>query len=54
MISILAASPGTKVRNLYAYPGASLFQPVYPGRRDEYPIHGCKLSQLKYKSSEEN
>jgi bifunctional non-homologous end joining protein LigD len=54
MISILAASPGTKVRYLYAYPGGSLFQPVYLGVRDDLSISACALSQLKFKSSEEN
>lgn len=43
-----------EVRYLYAYPGGSLFQPVYLGVRQDITVDQCKLSQLKFKSSDEN
>lgn len=42
-----------EVRYLYAYPGGSLFQPVYLGERDEIASSACTMLQLKYKSRDE-
>lgn len=42
-----------EVRYLYAYPGGSLYQPVYLGRRDDVDIAGCSVSQLKFKAAED-
>lgn len=39
------------IRYLYAYPGGSLFQPVYLVQRDDLEPAACTLSQLKYKPS---
>lgn len=46
-------SPGTivEVRYLYAYPGGSLFQPVYLGERTDQTVEACSLAQLKYKAT---
>ena len=38
-----------EVRYLYAYPGGSLYQPVYLSERDDMDIDACQVSQLKYK-----
>lgn len=38
-----------EVRFLYAYPGGSLYQAVYLGRRDDVAPAACTLAQLKYK-----
>jgi bifunctional non-homologous end joining protein LigD len=38
-----------EVRYLHAYPGGSLYQPVYLGRRDDVAPDACDLAQLKYK-----
>jgi bifunctional non-homologous end joining protein LigD len=38
-----------EVEYLYAYPGGSLFQPVYRGRRTDIDLKDCTLAQLKYK-----
>jgi bifunctional non-homologous end joining protein LigD len=43
-----------EIRYLYAFPGGSLFQPVYLGVRDELPSSACTLIQLKLKNGEEN
>lgn len=40
-------------RYLYAYKGGSLYQPTYLGERDDISVSDCKLSQLKYKKTEE-
>lgn len=40
-----------EVRYLYAYPGGSLFQPVYLGQRDDVTREECTLSQLKLKAA---
>lgn len=40
-----------EVRYLYAYPGGSLFQPVYLGPRDDVTREECTLSQLKLKAA---
>jgi bifunctional non-homologous end joining protein LigD len=47
--------PGSivEVQYLYAYPGGSLFQPVYLGERDDVSIADCSISQLKYKADAE-
>jgi bifunctional non-homologous end joining protein LigD len=42
-----------EVRYLYAYPGGSLFQPVYLGRRDDIDSGACTIKQLKFKAGEE-
>ena len=41
-----------ELRYLYAYPGGSLFQPVFLGLRDDITAEGCTLNQLKLKSAE--
>jgi bifunctional non-homologous end joining protein LigD len=41
-----------EVRYLYAYPGGSLFQPVYLGKRDDVDVRACTVSQLKFKAGE--
>ena len=38
-----------EVKYLYAYPGGSLYQPIYLGERDDIDKKDCALSQLKYK-----
>ena len=38
-----------EVKYLYAYPGGSLFQPVYLGVRNDITLDACVLGQLKYK-----
>ena len=43
-----------EVRYLYAYPGGSLFQPVYLGERDDIDPSSCIISQLKYKADGED
>ena len=39
-----------EVRYLYAYPGGSLFQPVYLGVREDISAEACTQRQLKYKA----
>lgn len=39
-----------EVRYLYAYPGGSLFQPVYLGERSDVTAANALLKQLKYKA----
>lgn len=39
-----------EVKYLYAYPGGSLFQPVYLGVRRDQDITDCGIGQLKYKA----
>ena len=39
-------------RYLYAFPGGSLFQPVYQGPRDDIAPGECVVSQLKYRQEE--
>lgn len=41
-----------EVRYLYAYPGGSLYQPVYLGPRDDIGGLECTLRQLKFKRDE--
>jgi bifunctional non-homologous end joining protein LigD len=38
-----------EVKYLYAFPGGSVFQPVYGGPRDDIPRADCLMSQLKFK-----
>lgn len=40
-----------EVEYLYAYPGGSLYQPIYKGLRTDLDREACTLSQLKYKAS---
>ena len=44
-------SPGdiVEVEYLYAYPGGSLYQPVYHGNRTDVDTASCSMDQLKYK-----
>ena len=46
---IPAADEVVEIRYLYAYPGGSLYQPVYLGVRDDVAAKGCTLAQLKFK-----
>jgi bifunctional non-homologous end joining protein LigD len=41
-----------EIRYLYAYPGGSLFQPVYLGKRDDVDLQACSIRQLKFKPTE--
>jgi bifunctional non-homologous end joining protein LigD len=45
-------APGdvVEVRYLYAYPGGSLYQPIYLGKRSDIDPSECALDQLKYKA----
>ena len=43
-----------EVRYLYAYPGGSLYQPVYLGQRDDIDREDCRLAQLKYRANGED
>jgi len=49
---IPAAGSVEEVRFLYAFPGGSLYQPVYLGQRDDIAAEACILGQLKYKAGE--
>lgn len=40
-----------EVRYLYAYPGGSLFQPVYRGERTDQPREACTTAQIKLKAA---
>lgn len=42
-----------EVRYLYAYPGGSLYQPVYLGNREDIEPAACTVKQLKFKPEEE-
>jgi bifunctional non-homologous end joining protein LigD len=42
-----------EVRYLYAYPGGSLYQPVYLGTRDDVEPAACTIHQLKFKPADE-
>ena len=46
---IPAAGDIIEVGYLYAYPGGSLFQPIYRGKRSDMNISDCTTGQLKYK-----
>jgi len=43
-----------EIKYLYAYRGGSLYQPVYLGKRSDIDKNECVLSQLKYKSEEDD
>jgi bifunctional non-homologous end joining protein LigD len=43
-----------EIRYLYAYPGGSLYQPVYLGPRDDVDPTSCTMAQLKYKAGTED
>ncbi|MGD0091112.1 MAG: WGR domain-containing protein [Planctomycetota bacterium] len=47
---IPAAGAIVEVRYLYAYPGGSLYQPVYIGLRDDIDTGACTVEQLKYRA----
>jgi bifunctional non-homologous end joining protein LigD len=51
---IPAVNQIVKVRYLYAYPGGSLYQPVYLGKRDDIEPAACNIRQLKLKSETES
>ena len=38
---------------LYSFPGGSIYQPVYRGKRDDIPASECTIDQLKIKYSDE-
>ena len=40
-----------EVRYRYAYPGGSLFQPVYRGERTDQPREACTTAQIKLKAT---
>ena len=42
------------VRYLHAYPGGSLYQPVYLGVRSDIPPADCTVGQLKFKSADQD
>lgn len=48
-----ASGAVVEVRYLYAFPGGSLFQPVYLGPRDDITPEDCLASQLKMKAPED-
>jgi bifunctional non-homologous end joining protein LigD len=50
---IPAIGSRVEIRYLYAYPGGSLFQPVYLGERDDTDASECVITQLKYKGTSE-
>jgi len=41
-----------EVRYLYAYPGGSLYQPVFLGKRDDVVPAACTVRQLKFKPAD--
>lgn len=43
-----------EVKYLYAYKGGSLYQPIFLGKRSDIEKNECVLSQLKYKSEEDD
>ncbi|MEI7430539.1 MAG: hypothetical protein WCL27_08785, partial [Betaproteobacteria bacterium] len=47
--AIPSAGALIEVNYLYAYPGGSLYQPVYRGKRTDLELSACHLQQLKYK-----
>lgn len=49
--AIPAAGRIVEVRYLYAYPGGSLYQPVYLGERDDIAAETCLMTQLKYRAT---
>ncbi|HZK82023.1 MAG TPA: WGR domain-containing protein [Humisphaera sp.] len=51
---IPAAGEIVEVRYLYAYPGGSLYQPIFLGKRDDVEVDACTVAQLKLKASGED
>lgn len=51
--AIPAAEDLIETRYLYAYPGGSLFQPVFAGPRDDIDRAACTCSQLTFKRGTE-
>jgi bifunctional non-homologous end joining protein LigD len=43
-----------EVRYLYAFPGGSLIQPVYLGKRNDLDQSACAIDQLKFKNKSED
>lgn len=45
-------NPGSivEIRYLYAYPGGSLYQPIYQGVRTDVTVEDCSIKQLKFTS----
>jgi bifunctional non-homologous end joining protein LigD len=43
-----------EVRYLYAYPGGSLYQPIFLGKRDDVSLSACSITQLKLKAGSED
>lgn len=50
--TIPSAGEIVEIRYLYSFPGGSLFQPVFVGRRDDVTVEACILGQLKIKAGE--
>lgn len=50
-VDIPAPGDLIEVEYLYAYPGGSLYQPVYRGLRTDVDRTDCNMSQLKFKPS---
>jgi bifunctional non-homologous end joining protein LigD len=46
---IPAGGDVVEIRYLYAYPGGSLYQPVYLGKREDIEPAACTVKQLKFK-----
>jgi bifunctional non-homologous end joining protein LigD len=42
-----------EIKYLYFFPGGSLYQPVYIGKRDDLDLPDCQLSKLKLKQTTE-
>jgi bifunctional non-homologous end joining protein LigD len=42
-----------EIKYLYAYPGGSLYQPIYKGPRDDIDAEECLMTQCKYKAEED-
>lgn len=49
--AIPVAGQIVEIRYLYAFPGGSLYQPVYLGPRDDVRLDDCAAAQLKLKAS---
>jgi bifunctional non-homologous end joining protein LigD len=47
--TVPAVGEVVEVDYLYAYPGGSLYQPVYRGKRPDLDFNACTIGQLKYK-----
>jgi bifunctional non-homologous end joining protein LigD len=43
-----------EIKYLYAFPGGSLYQPIYLGERDDIASEACTVQQLKFKAGEED